>query len=100
MIKRRKRVNPISKRRRQESSIRNKEWPQFLLLHPNCEIRSPVCTLWTECRHHKKGKIGKLFLDPEFQVASCYSCNSWLETYDGIVWGKKHGFKLDRLAHE
>lgn len=94
----RSRINPMSKKRRAESKIRNAQIPAFLEQHPLCEIRSPVCTGRTECRHHKKGRLGTLFLDPRFQVASCFMCNGYLETYEGRRWGKEREFVLQRLG--
>lgn len=94
-----KRLNPIGKRKREETKIRNAQWPAFLEQHPYCEIRSRVCTGRTQCRHHARGRIGKAFLEEKDQFASCYDCNLFLETAEGKIWGKENGFRLDRLGN-
>lgn len=100
MIKKRKPIRKVSKRRAAESKIRNKQWPEFLENHPHCEIGSKFCTRWTQCRHHLKGRVGSLFLDEKYQIASCNVCNLYLETAEGKKWGYENGFRLDRIGHE
>lgn len=93
-----KKLNHMSKKRREESKIRNAQWPEFLEKHPNCEIRSKVCTGRTECRHHLRGRTASAFLNEKEQVASCNCCNLYLETEEGKKWGKENGFRLDRIG--
>lgn len=47
--------------------------------HPECEIQSPVCTFFTQVVHHSRGKLGDLLTDVENFIASCASCNLWVE---------------------
>lgn len=53
----------------------------FLKQHPNCAGKFLIlgCTnRSTEC-HHKKGRVGKLFLDTTEWIALCHTCHVWVE---------------------
>lgn len=95
-IKRGGRISPISDRRRREGAIYSKERVIFLLANPLCVIHAPGCTCKSEVVHHSKGRVGPLFLDKRWWMASCSHCNLYLE--NNKEWGIKHGFRLDRLA--
>lgn len=52
----------------------------FLKKRPNCELKLDVCTRKATCIHHKKGKHSKeLYLDENYWMASCISCNGRVE---------------------
>jgi hypothetical protein len=67
---------------------------EFIKLHPMCSINSPACTGKTQCVHHSKGKktIHEL-LDASAWKSSCYACNTWVESNDGIA--REQGHKLN-----
>jgi len=88
-----------SKRKQREWRIYVKLVAAFLFENPWCQIKSPLCTGRADCVHHAKGR-GALLCIVQYWFASCHLCNGYLETYEGKVWGKEKGFRLDRLAHE
>ena len=94
-----KRLNPVSKRKREEYPIYMAKRKAFLDSNKLCQIRSKVCTSKSTCIHHGRGRIGSNYLDDSTWFASCYACNSYLETYEGKIWGKENGFRLDRLGN-
>lgn len=54
---------------------------EFLEARPFCEVKLDGCTNYSTCVHHKKSKHSKeLYLNTEFWMASCVSCNNKIET--------------------
>lgn len=56
--------------------------PIFLAKHPNCEIKSPVCTGAATIVHHRKGRGKVDVTNVKTFVASCPPCNGWVESND------------------
>ena len=52
---------------------------QFLKNHPCCQARIPGCSMVATDIHHKKGRVGKLFLDDSEFLAVCRMCHTWIE---------------------
>jgi hypothetical protein len=48
----------------------------YLQNHPMCEARLPGCSLEAHDIHHKKGRIGELYLDDTEWIAACRSCHT------------------------
>lgn len=46
--------------------------------------------------HHKKGRVGDLFLDEKYWVALSREGHQYVE--DNPEWAKENGFSLDRLS--
>lgn len=46
--------------------------------------------------HHKKGRVGDLFLDERYWVALSREGHQYVE--DNPEWAKENGFSLDRLS--
>ena len=54
---------------------------QFLKHHPCCQARIPGCSIVATDIHHKKGRVGKLFLDDSEFLAVCRMCHAWIEVH-------------------
>lgn len=68
----------------------------FLLSHPLCEIKSPECTILSECVNHKKGKASiTMLLDVSFWQPACLKCNNYIERHH--AWAVENGHKQSRF---
>jgi hypothetical protein len=54
---------------------------QYLKHHPHCEAHLPGCAINACDIHHKKGRVGTLFLDDTEFLAVCRQCHGWIETH-------------------
>lgn len=88
-------INKVSNTRKVENRIYSTLRKVFLDNHPVCQIRRPGCRVKSSEVHHKKGRIGKLFLDVRFWLAACDRCHKWAEKNPEAA--KEAGFSLDRL---
>lgn len=61
-----------------------------------CQIGMEGCTKVATCVHHVSGRTGTKLKDEKDWMASCDSCNLWVEVNDGEA--RKRGFKKSRLA--
>lgn len=78
--KKRKRIKPISDKYKILLKKYAPKRAKFLSLRPFCEARLNDCTGRSEVVHHKKGKHSEeLYLNEEFWVATCSSCNLAIE---------------------
>lgn len=85
-----RKVSPKRKEDNEKYSVLRKE---FLKLYPVC--LSGVCQNASTDVHHKKGRIGSLFLDTEFWMPVCRECHQWIETHP--VEAKEKGYSLNRI---
>ena len=89
---------PISKRSNKkaaEDRIYSTKRKKFLEENPMCQAHLPGCA-GPSCQvHHKKGRIGSLYLDIEYWLAVDDSCHKWIENHP--IEAKEMGFSLDRL---
>ncbi len=86
----------VSKKRAAEIHLYNtKTKPEFLAIHPKCEVEG--CHRDATELHHKKGKIGKLLNDIRFLLAVCRWDHKYIENHP--VWAKLKGYSLDRLSN-
>lgn len=69
-------------------------YDKFLAAHPDCEIRTEVCTGQAECVHHTEGRGVKVILDDSKWKASCSACNGEVENKDAEA--KANGNKVSR----
>lgn len=66
---------------------------QYIIDHPDCNIKSEVCTGASQCVNHIKGKATiALLLDSNHWEASCFACNNWIEA--NHAWANERGHKL------
>jgi hypothetical protein len=72
---------PISKRSNKkaaEDRIYSTKRKKFLEENPMCQAHLPGCA-GPSCQvHHKKGRIGSLYLDIEYWLAICDYCHKWV----------------------
>jgi hypothetical protein len=54
---------------------------QYLKHHPHCEAHLAGCAINACDIHHKKGRVGTLFLDDTEFLAVCRTCHGWIETH-------------------
>lgn len=80
--KAKKRLNKKSANKKAVDRELKKLVPIFLAKHPECEIKSPVCTHEATIVHHKKGRGKVDVTNVKTFVASCPPCNGWVEQND------------------
>jgi len=87
-------IKPISKKRSKENKIYLAKRIVFLIKPENkyCPVFPSQKT--TEV-HHKKGRIGTLYLDETFWLAVSSDGHKWIE--NNPIEAKKRGFSLNRL---
>lgn len=70
----------------------------YLKAHPNCEAAIPgICSGQPADQiHHKKGKVGDLYLDDKYFLATEFCCHRWIE--DHPEEAIQLGFSEKRLA--
>jgi hypothetical protein len=61
-----------------------------------CKINQEGCTKIATCVHHVSGRTGTKLKDEKDWMASCESCNLWVEVNDGKA--RELGFKKSRLG--
>lgn len=54
---------------------------EFLMLHPHCQAALTGCLRHASEIHHKKGRIGELYLDTTAWLSCCHSCHVWIELH-------------------
>jgi hypothetical protein len=54
---------------------------QYMKHHPHCEAHLAGCAINACDIHHKKGRVGALFLDDTEFLAVCRTCHGWIETH-------------------
>lgn len=69
-------------------------YDKFLADHPDCELRTDVCTGPAECIHHPEGRGVKVVLDTSKWKASCAACNHRVEVKDAEA--RENGHKTSR----
>lgn len=85
------RISPISKKRAEQNK-------KYLALREEF-LKGKICPITKEKAtqiHHKKGRIGKLFLDTEFWLAVSFKGHRKIE--ENPEWAKQQGYSLDRLS--
>jgi hypothetical protein len=74
-----KSINKVSDSQKAKNKIYNKIRPIFLDNHKICQAKLHGCTVASREVHHKKGRIGKNFLDITTWLAVCPNCHRWIE---------------------
>lgn len=71
---------------------------EFLLQHEECNIKSPVCTFFSGCVNHTRGReTVEQLLNEEDWEAACWSCNGYIE--ENHEWAEQRGHKKKRHGH-
>lgn len=87
-------IPPVSKKRKVENAQYSVLRIEFLSKPENqiCPITGwPTCDI-----HHKKGRVGSLFLDTKYWVALSREGHQFVE--ENPEWAKENGYSLDRLS--
>lgn len=88
----------VSDKRSKEERIYSGRRIIFLAGNPSCQANIPGICLRKSCEvHHKKGRVGKLFLDERFWLATCRKCHEWIEANPEKA--KLLGLSLSRLEN-
>lgn len=96
MEKTRKPLKKVSDKKALQDIVYKSERIKFLMLPKNkiCPItKLPATTI-----HHKKGRIGDLYLDKKYWVALSMEGHEFVEK--NPEWAKKNGYSLNRLSNE
>lgn len=77
-----KRIPPRSPKRIIQDAEYSKKRIIFLTDNPLCQAHLPgICTNLSTDVHHKKGRVGTLFLDETHWLSVCRACHSYIETH-------------------
>lgn len=90
----RKRINRVSVRRAKEEREYSKKRKQFLQRPEN--MICPVTGKRTNEIHHKKGRVGDLFLDENYWLAVHSEGHEKIE--NNPEWAKEMGYSISRLS--
>lgn len=88
-------IPKVSKKRLDENEIYNKRRVEFLKENPKCAVYPE---LKSEEVHHKKGRIGKLFLDENFWLPVSKKAHDKITK--NPTWAIKKGYSDLRLKTE
>ena len=58
----------------------------------------PITGLETTDVHHKKGRVGDLYLDTKYWVALSREGHKFVE--ENPIWAKENGYSLNRLSND
>ena len=84
----------VSKKRQLDNKTYKALRAKFLKENPIC----PILFTPTTDIHHKKGRIGSLFLDVKYWVALSRKGHKFVEEHP--EWAKFHGYSLNRLGND
>lgn len=90
-----KKVNSRSKKQAKVMRLLKKAYPIYLEAHPECEIKSPVCTFHATVVNHNRGR-GANVLNQDDWCPSCPPCNNFIE--ENHAWAQEKGFKARRIG--
>lgn len=90
---------PVSDKRAKEQRVYSIARKLFLKHHPLCQAKvAGICQVASAEVHHKKGRIGELYLDQQYWLAVCSTCHKHVETHPEEA--KEKGWSLDRLSDQ
>jgi hypothetical protein len=89
-------INKVSAKKKLDDIIYKSERIKFLMLPENkiCPITKKEATTI----HHKKGRLGSLYLDKTFWVALSMEGHEFVEK--NPEWAKENGYSLNRLSND
>ncbi len=85
-------INKVGKRRANELAEYNAKEKKFLEDNPRCAVFPRLASSEV---HHKKGRVGSLYLDERYWLAVSRLGHKEIEL--NPVWAKKMGYSLLRL---
>lgn len=89
-------ISPVSKKRKIENAQYSVLRIQFLSKPEN--QKCPITGWPTTDIHHKKGRVGSLFLDTRYWIALSREGHSYVE--ENPEWAKENGYSLGRLSKD
>lgn len=93
--KKRKPINPKSKKQQALDQAYSKLRKPFLEKHPMCQANLPGCQGSSTDVHHKKGR-GKYLLVTATWMAVCRTCHTWIETHP--IEATEMGFRESKMT--
>lgn len=87
-------IKKESEKKKDLNKIYQKVRAEYLKYHPVCEFKE--CKEKARDIHHKAGKVGELFTDPNHFMACCREHHSLIEL--NPAWAKQQGYSISRLA--
>lgn len=93
--KQRMAISKVSENKKAEDKVYASIRKVFLDNHKVCEAKILRCLNQSTEVHHKKGRVGKNYLDVHTFLALCSNCHRWIETHPES--SKEHGYSIDRL---
>jgi hypothetical protein len=97
--KKQHKVNKVSEKMQAAKEIYTPKAAAYVQAHPECVIRSEVCTYYTTCVHHPKGKATiALLLDDSLWMPVCYPCNLFIESHSALAY--ERGWKFSKFRKE
>lgn len=89
-------IKKVSEKRKLENIIYQSERIKFLMLPENKVC--PITKQQTTDIHHKKGRIGSLYLDKKYWIALSREGHKFVE--ENPKWAKENGYSLNRLSND
>lgn len=94
-LKRARRMNPESSRRKRERREYEAARIVYLAFHPSCELRVPdVCEGRAVEIQHRRGRVGADYLDTETWAATCSACHRYATEHPAEAY--ERGWALRR----
>lgn len=90
--KKRKPINRVSAKRKEEEKVYIDKRKAFLIKYPICQCRG--CHRQSEDVHHMAGRVGKLYLDENYWLATCRPHHGRIELQPD--WAKLMGYSVTR----
>ena len=96
VIKKKAPIKKVSDKRKEDNAVYKKLRDEFMSQKEN-QI-CPITGKPTTDLHHKKGRVGKLFLDTRYWVALSREGHKFVE--ENPIWAKENGYSLSRLSND
>lgn len=88
-------INKVSEAKKEDDKIYATSRKVYLGNHAVCEVKLTGCQQKANQIHHRKGRIGKNYIDIHTFLACCDNCHRWIE--NNVTQAKELGFSIDRL---
>lgn len=88
--KARKRINPMSEKRKVDAKVYSTLRSVFLESRPECQVKLfDICTGKATDVHHRERR-GENYLNVKTFVAACRACHTYIETHP--AWSRENGW--------
>jgi len=96
----RSRINPVSKKRREQIPLRQDLRRSQLIRKPQCEARLVDCQRKATDVHEviNRSQRSTSWLEPELFLSLCRSCHKWITEHP--LWSRHHGFTLSSYQND